>query len=79
MVFQRCTLFLRLIKILRLKKKSGLWIKVHFFPPFFLPNAEELPSSGVYIKFIEVITGIFTYGMVLLPLKNGCSPLRVNK
>lgn len=46
---------------------------IFFYQCFFLPNTEVLPLSKVYAKSLEVITVVFTYGIVLLPLKNGCS------
>lgn len=35
----------------------------------FLPDNEELDCPKVYIKFLEVITIVFTYGFILLHLK----------
>lgn len=73
-------LFLRLIRILSLKKRD-LWLKEHIFYLcfFFLLNTQERPSAEVDVKFMEVITLISTYGIVLLPFLNRSSLSRVNK
>lgn len=61
--------------MLNLKKKSELWLKevyvdiLFLIQVVFLPDNEELDCPKVYIKFLEVITIVFTYSFILLHLK----------